>query len=280
MDCPNCGTKNEMPNIPKYKKNYKKKKWFFIIVIALFYIGGILLIIKWIGNVANKMSRYNGTLHQYEDFIDYVDNLECNINDKKYSCNLKDKYEVVNEETGYDDGNKETKTLTFKIKNTDLEFSVKSAYQCTSHFDASCLKYTYLLTDDFKETAFNYYIVEYNKMIDYNNEYCYQLTDNCVNGWFKIKTYSDLEYVINYMNGFLDYINKLEFKFVCEYGESFNINFDKAYENNEYYNSISIYFDVVDNKYTYEFEDEYKPEDGTIETYIKNYMNAKGITLE
>lgn len=281
--CTNCGTAQEMQK--KYTNldnpKYKKKKWLliiFIISIITFLMYGVIILVDLTGTIFSHMGRYSGELHEYKDFINYVENIKCDINNKEKSCNLINKYEIVSDESSFDDNNKEIRTITFKIKNTNLIFSVKSAYHCTSSLDGSCFKYSYQLSDDFKYSAFEYYIEEYNKKVGYNNNYCYKITDDCVSGWFKIKSYADLKYVIDYMNGFLNYINNLDFKFIDKH-KYFNISFEKTYENGANY-SLGIYFDIVDNKYTYKFRDEYMPVDRNVETYIKNYMNVNEISLE
>lgn len=43
--------------------------------------------------------------------------------------------------------------------------------------------------------------------------------------------------------------------------------------------NISIFFDIENDRYTYEFKDEYFPNDMKLETYINNYMQSKEITL-
>jgi len=277
--CEKCGTKHENQNTQSQMNSTKRKnkKWLIILIISIitFLICvGILLV----GLIEKTFSRYNGELHEYGDFINYVDNLECDFNDKKYSCNLKNKYEKVSDVIDFDEENQETRTITFKIKGTDLIFSVKSYLQCTSGIDDGCFKYTYQLSDNFQNAAFDYYITEYNKIIGYDNKYCDRLENSCINGTFNIKSYVDLEYVINYMNGFIDYANNIDFKFISEY-ESFNINFEKISESGSYYR-LYLFFDIVNDKYTYKFKDEYMPADGNIETYIENYMNENKIVLE
>ena len=159
-----------------------------------------------------------------------------------------------------------------------MTFSVKSLLECTSGIDDSCFKYTYKLSDDFTYRAFDYYISEYNKMIGYNDKYCHSVENSCMSGAFNIKSYDDLEYVINYMNGFLNYANTIDFKFMDRFSD-FNINFEEISKSGSYH-SFYIKFDIVDNKYTYKFEDKYMPADGKIETYIKNYMDANKIILK
>lgn len=235
----------------------------------------IILLIITFGMTGCK----KGNIHEYEDFINYVDNMECNINDKNYSCNLKNKYQVVSNKNGYDELNEKTRTITFKLNNTDFEFDVISSYGCSGHLDGSCFEYTYELSDSFKGSAFDYYINEYNKTIGYNNELCYKSSsDSCYVGWFKINNNNELMYVINYMEGLLNYLNNLDFKFVDAY-ENIAIYYDKKYVNGAHYN-LSIYFDIVNDKYTYEFRNEYKPSDNSLETYIRNYMKDKEIVLE
>lgn len=214
-----------------------------------------------------------GTLHEYEEFIDYVDYMDC-----EYSklCELKDKYEVISDEKGVDERNKETRTLTFKIKNTDLKFEVTSASLCTSNFDGSCLEHTYTLTDNYQYEASKYYYEQLNKKLNYNNELCktnYNDESYC-NGDFKINTTSDLAFAIDYMNQYLDIVNNLEFKFVNVRQTYFTLVFDE--DNNK---SLYIKLDHNDKKYTYNFENKYKPSDNSIETYINNYLSENKIVV-
>lgn len=280
MDYKNCETKlegqNEQSQTSSSKRKNKKSLLIILIIfiLAIFICVGVLVV----NFIKKTFSRYNGELHKYEEFIDYVDNLEYDFNGKEYSCNLKNKYEKVSEKIDFDKENKKIKTITFRIKGTDLTFSVKSFLECTSGIDDSCFKYTYKLSDDFTYRAFDYYISEYNKMIGYNDKYCHSVENSCMSGAFNIKSYDDLEYVINYMNGFLNYANTIDFKFMDRFSD-FNINFEEISKSGSYH-SFYIKFDIVDNKYTYKFEDKYMPADGKIETYIKNYMDANKIILK
>ncbi len=233
----------------------------------------------------------HGKLHEYDDFINYVNNLQCGMNDKKLDCGLEGKYEVISNKTEniteedirYSHGvvGSKKRILTFEIKNTNLTFDVLSRYVCTGDIDGSCFDYTYQLSDNFHYKAFEYYLNEYNKKVDFDNKLQYYSPGmgKYFSGWFDIKKQSELTYIINYMNGFLDYANSLNFKFIDDY-EKFNIEFTEyKYENGANYN-LSIYFDIDENgQYTYKFRDDYYPSDEKLETYIYNYMNAEKIVF-
>ena len=236
----------------------------------------------------------HGKLHEYDDFINYVNNLQCGMNDKKLDCGLEGKYEVISnkieimteeDDIRYNDriADSKKRILTFEIKNTNLTFDVVSRYVCTGEIDGSCIDFTYQLLDNFHNKAFEYYLNEYNKKVSFDSKLQYYSSGirKYLVGWFDIKKQSELTYIINYMNGFLDYANSLNFKFIDDF-ENFDIQFTEnkyGYENSLNY-SLAIYFDIDENgKYTYAFKDEYYPNDKKLETYIYNYMNANGIIL-
>ncbi len=215
----------------------------------------------------------NGKIHEYEEFIDYVDYMDC-----EYSvlCGLKGKYEVISDEKRIDNRNKETRTLTFKVNNTDLTFKVTSEYMCTGSIDASCFEYTYQLVDDYQEEARKYYFDKINKLLNYNNELCttnYSYKSNC-NGKFEINTSSDLEFAIRYMNQFLDITNNLDVKYLKSNQDIFNLTFNK-----ETSKELIINIVLKDEKYVYDFDDNYKPIDNKLETYINNYLSQNQIMI-
>lgn len=280
--CANCGI---MKDVQKNynKRGHKKMKWLLFGILALFVFFWICLFVTVLINFFSGRVLYEGKLHDTDDFINYVDNLMCETNNKKYSCGLKNNYEIVFDEYGKDENFNETRTMYFKLKNSDFVFYVKSAYHCTksASLDASsvCRKYTYDLSSNYRYSISEYYVEEYNKIIEYNDNLCYrnQNTDKCLSGYFYIDTYDDLYYIIDYMNRFLNYINSFDVKIIDNY--VFHLNFPKIYNNGANY-SLYLYFDIVNNKYIYRFMDEYKPVDVNIETYLKNYMSANEITLE
>lgn len=270
--CPNCGTITENKQI--YQKT-PKLSIIMKVIVGLFSIGIISIIIMIINFFRPS---YKGKIHEYEDFINHVESIDCNINNKENSCNINDKYEVVSDKYSLDEKRKKVRTITFKIKDTNFTFNVESYYQCTNNFDGACFEYEYKLKDNFHYSAYEYYINEYNKMIGLDNKYCYKIKDNaCEFNTFYIKNTSDLKYVVNYMNGFLDYVNSLDFKFIPSY-KTFGINFEKKHMNDVNYNLL-IFFDIANDKYTYKFRDEYFPIDMQLETYINNYMKVNEITL-
>ena len=246
-------------------------------LLVILFLGFILLGTTGCGR--------HGRLHEYDDFIKYVNNLQCGMNSRKVSCNLEGKYELTNIEEGKDDDGKKTRTYTFKIKDSNLSFNVYSQYFCTGSIDGTCFDYTYTLMDSYHVEAFKYYLNDYNKKVGFDDRLQYYFGDEIKEpliGSFDIKTSDDLIYIINYMKGFLDYANDLNMKFLGK-GEDFIINFTEnkyGYDNSWVY-SLSIYFDIDENdKYIYKFKDDYYPEDGKLDTYIYNYMDKNGITLK
>lgn len=213
-----------------------------------------------------------GTVHEYEEFIDYVDYKDC-----EYSvlCGLKDKYDVISDEEGTDKAGREKRTLTLKIKNTDLTFTVTSASVCTGSIDASCFEHTYELIDDYNLKASEYYLAEVKKSLNYNDELCdtTYANINC-NYAFNIKTQEELNLIIKYMNQFLDIANSLDFKFIESKQNYFYLTFDKTN-----YKSLRIDIIYKDGKYTYKYEDEYKPIDDEVSTYINNYLQEQNLFL-
>lgn len=215
-----------------------------------------------------------GHLHEYDDFIKYVDNLGSEFNDKFYSYNLKGKYDVVYDEYGIDKNGDKTRTISFKLKDSNFVFDVVSAYKCTSYFDACCAEYTYTLTDHFSLEAFEYFFSEYSKLVNYDDKYCHLISDKCYAGLFQVSTKEELDYVINYMNGFLNYINQLDFRFVSRYYSDFYIYFDKTNAYGSLY-SLNIYLDIKDDKIVYHLDDDVN----NLEEHVNKYLNENYIRL-
>lgn len=271
--CPNCGTITENKQI--YKKT-PKLSIIMKVIVGLFSIGIISIIIMIINFFRPS---YKGKIHEYEDFINHVESIDCNINNKENSCNINDKYEVISDKYSLDKKFKKRRTITFKIKNTNFTFDVESYYQCTNNFDGACFEYEYKLKDNFKISAFKHYLKEYNNTVGFDNKYCYKIEDNeCEYNLLYINSISDYRYVVNYIDGFLEYINNLDFKFIIENYPYFGMKFNKK-ETDLAYPSIYLNFDILDDKYIYEFDDEYFPIDMQLETYINNYMKVNEITL-
>ena len=255
--CQNCGRQT-------YRGANKGKKA-AVGFLAVYFGSGIIffIVIVVIIIFAIRGWQYSGHIHSEKEFTNYVDNLDCTVNKKEQLCNLKGKYEIVSTKDGADKIGK-TKTMTFKIKNTNLTFDVVSAYHCKDSIDGSCFGYQYRLSDNYKMKDKEYYVIEYNRTIGYNDQFCYSYNDSkCYELDFTIKSQADLKYVFDYIKGFIDYVNKLDIKII-----------------DGYYDSISIYFDIDGDKYTYRFWDKYQPSDGTMETYVKNYLTDKGIELK
>lgn len=224
-----------------------------------------------------------GKIHEYDDFINYIDNMQLTLNDKSYSADLKNKYEVADDIQNVDgDGNK-IRTITFKIKDSDLSFKVFSSLQCKSFIiDGSCAfgYYKYQLIDNYSYSVFTHYIYEYNNLINYNYDMCAgwnNLKELCYDH-FLINSSDDLKYVINYLNDLLDYINKQDLRYITQ-NEKITILFAKTNEIGRRY-SININFKIDNNRnYYFNFNDEYAPNDDELITYIENYMKANNIFL-
>lgn len=218
-----------------------------------------------------KFDKFRGEIHDYNEFTNYVDNMQVSIYDKNISCNLKGKYEVVSDIEDYGEFNEKKRIISFKIKNTNLIFDVESSYRGSGfEIDGSYFVYTYQLSDNFSEVAFDYYVNEYNKKTKY--------VPLNINKKIEIIDYEHLQYTINYLNGFLDYINNLDIKFVDHFS-NFHIGFLKKLNNSYSWYGFGLKFDIENNNYVYRFDDEYMPLDGTLETYFNNILNSENISL-
>lgn len=221
-----------------------------------------------------------GKLHEYDDFINYVENINLELNNNTYTADLKNKYEIINDVKGTDENNDENRILTFRIKNTDFTFDVSSSLQCgLLNIDGSCMK-KYKLTDHYSESAFQYYIFKYNDKIGYNYDMCtsWDTKEMCYDN-FLVSTNNDLKYVINYLDSFINFINEQDLKFITD-KENFNIYFDKTNEMGRRY-SLNISFSISTNgNYIFNFKEEYKPIDNKLSTYIQNYMNLENLYLD
>ena len=221
----------------------------------------------------------HGELHEYDDFIGYVDNMQCGAKNRYVSCNLGGKYELVGTYDGRDENGEQTRTYSFKLKNDDILFDIISQYMCTGDIDGSCFDYTYSLNGfDYYEKAEKYHINKFNERFDYYNKmrnYPYNFYDDFLER-FNVIIVDELNFVIDYFNGYLDYINELDYKFFdYKYILPFSIYFPV------YGYGCSLYVDLDENnKYVFKFEDEYYPSDKKLETYIHNIMEEKGILLK
>lgn len=226
----------------------------------------------------------HGELHEYDDFVSYVNNMSCSVNDKFVPCNLRDKFEVVHIYDDVDYKGDPMRTYTFKLKDDDFSFDVISSYSCTDglSIDGSCYDYTcYLDGYDYYEKAQIYHINRFNEEFDLNNKlknYSYDFYDTSIDSQkrFKVRTVDELYFVIDYFNSYLDYANELDYKF---FGFNYSLPFAIDFAN---YGHVFGGFDVgldENNKYIFKFRDEYYPNDGKLETYIHNFMNKNGIYL-
>lgn len=133
--CPYCGNK------------IKNQDNIAIIVITSIILGGIgLVVFFFIALIGIRYSNSRKAIserNKYEEYIEYVENLSCNINQKNYPCDLKGKYTVIK-----DDSKGKTGIITFKINNTDITFNVISSVKCISELSYPCSqkKILYLAT--------------------------------------------------------------------------------------------------------------------------------------
>ena len=142
-----------------------------------------------------------------------------------------------------------------------------------------------ILSDNFTQKATDYHFKKYNESIGKTSCFkTYISSDDCMYTYLEdVKTKTDLEDRITYLNGFINYANNIDYKFIRRY-ENFSFEFITSDGKNE---KIYIYIDIDDNnKYVYRtyYKDGDKPhlyeaEDGKLETFINNYMEAKGIIL-
>jgi len=221
---------------------------------------------------------------KYDDYIKYLDNKNCDINDpQKAPCNLKGKYEVVSENL-----NLEKPYMEFKIKDTDIVFKVFQTYSCSGTLDGSgCFGKKDVLRDNYNGNATRYYIEKYDEQIGvdscrekFPDGKCYYTSLPA------ISTKENLKETIDYLNGFIDYINKLDYR-VLERYTHFVSRFSSTTNPNGKEISISFYIDIDNNgKYVYRTYYKngsnphlYEAEDGKLETFIDNYMREKNITL-
>ena len=155
----------------------------------------------------------HGELHEYDDFIGYVDNMQCGAKNRYVSCNLGGKYELVGTYDGRDENGEQMRTYSFKLKNDDILFDIISQYMCTGDIDGSCFDYTYSLNGfDYYEKAEKYHINKFNERFDYYNKmhnYPYNFYDDFLER-FNVIIVDELNFVIDYFNGYLDYINELD----------------------------------------------------------------------
>lgn len=221
----------------------------------------------------------HGEIHEYDDVVVYVDNMDCGTHDKYVSCNLFGKFELVdtNDEIDYKDD--PVRTFTLKHKEDGFSFDIISSYSCTNglSIDGSCYDYTcYLNGYDYYEKAEKYHINKFNERFDYYNKmhnYSYNFYDDYFER-FNVITVDELYFVIDYFNSYLDYVNGLDYKFFDDKYLPFSIHF-LAYSH-----GCPLYVDLDENnKYIFKFDDEYYPDDGKLETYIYNFMNKNGINL-
>lgn len=226
----------------------------------------------------------HGELHEYDDVIIYVNDMQCGLYDKDVSCNLAGKFELVDTYDETDYKGDPTRTYTLKLKDDDFSFDIISYYGCTDglNIDGSCYDYTcYLNGNDYYDKAEKYHINRFNEEFDFNNKiknYSFDFydTSNSSVGRFKVRTVDDLNFVVDYFNSYLDYVNGLDYKF---FDFNYSLPFAIYFAN---YGYVYGKFDVEigeNNKYIFKFDDKYYPNDKKIETYIYNLMNSEGILL-
>ena len=226
----------------------------------------------------------HGEIHEYDEVVVFVNNMECGSHDKHVSCNLNGKFELVdtNDETDYKGD--PVRTYTLKHKEDGFSFDIISHYACTDgmSIDGSCNDYTcYLNGNDYYDKAGKYHIERFNEEFDLNNKlknYSYDFYDTSIDSQksFKVRTVDELSFVIDYFNSYLDYVNGLDYKF---FGFNSSLPFAIDFANYGYvYGGFAVEMGE-NNKYIFKFNDEYYPDDKKLETYIYNYMNKNGIYL-
>ena len=206
-----------------------------------------------------------GNLHKEEELYEYTDNLICNTRTEE-SCNLKDKYKLVRLSE-----KDEERTLELKLKDKELYFETTSSLHCTGSIDGSCFESTYKITSTYQYESYKYLIKEYEKEINYNNEYCELVNNECSLTMFRIKSKKDLEYIINYYKGFIKYLNNQDI---------ITTPLDIIVYIGDKYDSLRLGIEYLNKKYVPLYEGTDIPLDGNIDTYINNYLYRKGITLE
>ena len=243
------------------RKFNKKILWIGLIIVILIFASLVVVNI------------FKPKKFKYEDYIEFIDNMStCDG-----PCNLKGKYDIIS-----DDIEtivlKDSRVLTAKIKGTDLTFKVYPVKKCSSTLDGSfCFGKKYVLFSNYNVKAENYFFEEYNKKV--GNNYCYTISDSCLYSVLEpIKTKQDLKDRIDYVNGFVDYLNSLDYK-VLERSDMIDLQFEQKYQNGSN-KTLYIHLTVENDKYVYYYlDDEYEPVDGKLETYIQNFMDANDIVL-
>lgn len=196
-------------------------------------------------------------VHKYEDFIEYIDNMNCNINsnESEIPCTLKNKYEIISDETITDPHDYRTskqpkiRTMKVRIKNTDLEFEVVSRKN-TSEIPTPA----YILSDNYYESMSNYY---YNKYIYLFQNNLFKKTYND-SLWFSINisTKQNFDDLISYLSQIQEIIKndnmKYNFKVPVDY--KFHITFNKKYINYQEDASVSVELLLTNKGYEYKIE--------------------------
>jgi len=263
--CAACGTINAELNKVQAKNNYSKV---ILIILGVFLVIGVLVISSINYLVYDKTHKFTK-----DDYLNKaLKGNRCSGN----NCLTKDDLEIISEETFKDSRKRKLKRITFRIKDTDLTFDVEPEYGCgdnTFCIDGSCGCFirSYYLNSNYN--GYNYTLNKFNQKINYDDRFCQDKND-CIYKSLYISKRSDIEGVVHYLYQFLDYVNGMnnsEKKIFNAHNE-LNIQIVKT-------NFLDVDFIEENGVYHIKFEEKYKPEDGKLETYINNFINAKNIEL-
>ncbi|MBR3116924.1 MAG: hypothetical protein IKF36_03510 [Bacilli bacterium] len=261
-----------------YNKKNKMNRVIMIIGIILSTI--VLLITVFIIGNTFFFKTHFGSMHSKEEFIDFIDNSTITVNNKELPTNLKGKYTIVDEKVNKDYEGNDVKEITININNTDLNINVYSGSVCIKRISLegkNCRSYKYkLYFGHFNDEVMNYYIDNYNRISNYKLN-----KDN----FYHINSKNDLDQVINGIDGFFQYLNKLDYRFIDE-SKGFVLYFTS---DNNINGRISISYDIDNNsnfkpyikRFEYAIDDKAKIFDNIeindLKTNIYSLFNEKGI---
>jgi|GEM_PF-5844926 len=258
-----------------------KTKRKYILILLMLSVGFIL-------NGCLNEPKKTGELHTQTAMLDFIDNLNCGdvikneedkiTNDPLLSCKLKDKYVVVSEELSSNDLGK-VKTVYLELIDYELKFSVTSKYSCVKGCTELDPVFTrvlaYTISTDYRHKAADYFIRKYNEengipscLTKYEDlEFCYT---------YQINTKEEITTAAQYLNGYVEYLNNLDFRALAGWN-NFSIEFpSKTYASGVVYN-IGIDIALVDGKYVLETAGKNGVVITDLTEYLLNYCEQEEI---
>ncbi len=235
MNCKNCGFMNNEKNnfcvkcgssLKPKKDNYVRIAVIIVVTfltLATLVVTLFLLFFKKV--ILDTFTPHFQEMHSSEELLSTLDNLDCSTiynyyireeatqtKDDSKSCKLKDKYIVLNEEIVADENHNDARKIDLKLKDYDVEFSIQSAKMCTSEFSATCIKTEYVMITDYRDKATEYFYNQYSA--ENSNSVCNgsSADEDC-----SIKKEEDIEEVVKYIFGYIQYLNNLDLRFLPKY---------------------------------------------------------------